>query len=69
MAGMPTTIQVSERTHQMLSRLKAEMGVRSLDEVIRRLILERERLPASMFGSNPRLRPFTPEDEADLHEL
>jgi len=53
----------------MLRRLKAEMGVRSLDEAIRRLILEREGIPASMFGSNPRLRPFTPEDEADLHEL
>jgi len=60
MAGMPTTIQFSERAHQMPSRLKAETGVRSLDEVIRRLILERERLPASMFGSNPRLRPFHP---------
>ena len=66
---MPTTVQISERTLQMLNKLKAEMHARSYDEVIKTLILEKEGIPRSMFGSNRRLRPFSPEDEAELHEL
>ena len=69
MIRVPTTVQVSEKTLQMLNKLKAEMHARSHDEVIRMLILEKEGIPSSMFGSNPRLRPFSTEDEAELHEL
>ncbi len=66
---MPTTVQVSERTLQVLNKLKEELGARSHDEVIRTLISERKKIPDSMFGSNPKLRPFRSEDEAEFHDL
>jgi len=66
---VPTTVQVDEKTLQILNKLKKEIGARSHDEVIRRLISERKKIPSSMFGSNPKLRSFSREDEADFHEL
>jgi len=66
---VPTTVQVDEKTLQILNKLKKEIGARSHDEVIRRLISERKKIPSSMFGSNPKLRSFSREDEAEFHEL
>ena len=66
---MPTTVQVNEKTLQMLNKAKKEMKAKSHDEVIKKLLTERKKLPRSMFGSNPKLDSFTPEDEADFHEL
>ena len=66
---MPTTVQVDEKTIQMLNKLKEEMKARSHDEVIRELISERMKIPRSMFGSNPKLKPFSERDEAERHEL
>lgn len=66
---MPTTVQVSEKTLQMLNELKEEMKARSHDEVIKKLISKRKKIPNSMFGSNKKLNPFSPEDEAENHEL
>lgn len=66
---MATTVQVSDKTLQILNKLKNETGLKSHDEVIRELIAERRKLPRSMFGSNPKLRPFSPRDEAESHEL
>lgn len=66
---MATTVQVSDKTLQILNKLKDETGLKSHDEVIRELIAERRKLPKSMFGSNPKLRPFSARDEAESHEL
>lgn len=66
---MTTSVQVSERTLQLLNKLKREEGLKSLDQVIRELVAERGKIPKSMFGSNPKLRSFTVKDEADSHEL
>jgi predicted CopG family antitoxin len=60
---------VSDKTLQILNKLKDETGLKSHDEVIRELIAERRKLPKSMFGSNPKLRPFSARDEAESHEL
>ncbi len=68
-AVVPTTVQVNEKTLQMLNRVKKEMKAKSHDEVIKKLITERKKIPCSMFGSNPKLDSFTSEDEADFHEL
>ena len=62
-------MQVSERTLQLLNKLKQEEGLKSLDQVIRELVAERGKIPKSMFGSNPKLRSFTAKDEAESHEL
>lgn len=67
--SMPTTVQVSEKTLQMLNELKKEMKARSHDAVIKSLISKRKRIPNSMFGSNRRLKPFSREDEGESHEL
>jgi len=61
---MPTTVQVDEKTLQMLNNIKKELKARSLDEVIKTLIPERKRIPHSMFGSNRKLNSFSESDEA-----
>ncbi len=66
---MTTSVQVSEKTIQLLDKLKRELGARSFDQVIRDLITDRNKIPRSMFGSNPRLRPFSQKEEAESHEL
>jgi hypothetical protein len=66
---LPTTVQVNEKTLQMLNKAKKEMKARSHDEVIKKLLVERKKIPLSMFGSNPKLTSFTEKDRAELHEL
>ncbi len=66
---MTTSVQVSEKTIQLLDKLKKELGARSFDQVIRDLITDRNKIPRSMFGSNPKLRPFSQKEEAESHEL
>jgi hypothetical protein len=64
-----TTVEVKKTTLQALEELKREFNVRSLDEAIRFLIKEFRKVPKSKFGAHPEMIPFTPEDEADSHEL
>jgi hypothetical protein len=66
---MTTSVQVSERTLQLLNELKLEEGLESYDQVIRQLISDRMKIPRSMFGSNRRLQRFTARDHAESHEL
>ena len=66
---MPTTVQVDEKTLQMLNVIKKETNARSHNEVIKTLIIERNKIPCSMFGSNRKLKPFSNKDEAEFHEL
>lgn len=66
---MSTTIQVSRKTLQLLNMLKERLSVKSYDELIRMMALEKLNLPKSMFGVNPRLSSFKEEDEAEFHEL
>ncbi len=66
---MPTTVQVDEKTLQMLNAIKKETKARSHDEVIKTLIIERNKIPCSMFGSNRKLKPFSKKEEAEFHEL
>ena len=69
MLNVPTTVQVDEKTLQMLNKIKKEMKARSHDEVIMTLISERKRIPCSMFGSNRKLNSFSERDEAEFNEL
>jgi predicted CopG family antitoxin len=66
---VPTKVQVAEKTLQVLSKLKEEMGAKSYDEVIKVLISERKKVPRSMFGSNRKLNPLSEKDEAEFPEL
>jgi len=64
---METTIQVDKRTAQMLKMLKEDMGARSYDEVI--LKLSPMKVPKSMFGSNPSLKPVRQEYRMEDREF
>jgi hypothetical protein len=66
---LPTTVQVDEKTLQMLNKIKKEMKASSHDQVIKSLIQEREKIPCSMFGSNRKLKSFTREDETEFLDL
>ena len=66
---MSTTIQTSKKTAQLLRELMKKTGAASYDEVISSLAREKLSVPKSMFGSNPKLKPFTEEDESHFHEL
>ncbi len=66
---LTTCVQVSDRTLQLLNKLKQETGLKSLDQVIRELVAERGGIPKSVFGSNPKLRSFTAKDKAESHKL
>ncbi len=66
---MPTTVQVNEKTLQMLNEAKKEMKAKSHDQVIKKLLTERKKIPCSMFGSNKKLTSFTEQDRAQFHEL
>ena len=69
MAIIPTTVQVNEKTLQMLNKAKKEMKAKSHDEVIKKLLADRKKIPRSMFGSNPKLTSFTENDRVEFHEL
>jgi len=66
---LPTTVQVDEKTLQMLNEVKKETKAKSHDEVIKTLIADRKKIARSMFGSNQKLNSFTPQDEVEFHDI
>ncbi len=64
---MATTVQVKKTTQQSLEGLKHEFEVETYDEVIAELVKRAVGLPDSMFGSNPKLRPFKEAERAEFH--
>jgi len=66
---MSTTIQTSKKTAQQLREIMRQMGAKTYDDVIRELIREKQQTPGSLFGSNPRLKPFRGKEETEFHEL
>ena len=66
---MVTSIAVNEGTVQMLTKLKREMNVGSLDETIVRILQKVENIPKSRFGSQPKLKQFTEKERSNSHEL
>jgi hypothetical protein len=66
---MSTTIQTRKKTAQQLREIMKKMGAQTYDEIIRELIKEKLSSPSSLFGSNPRLKRFAAEEEAEFHDL
>ena len=66
---MTTTIAVRASTAQLLTRLKENIGAKSIDEAIVTILHKAEKMPSSKFGSQPRLKPFREEEKAHSHEL
>jgi hypothetical protein len=58
-----------DRENRVLKELKKKYRAKSMDETVRRLIDKAENIPETMFGAHPRMKPFNPSDEAELHKL
>ncbi len=65
---MTTTVQVRDETRRLLDKLKQQMGLRSYDEVIGRLVKARTGVPKSLFGACRGSLRFVREKE-DEHKL
>jgi predicted CopG family antitoxin len=65
---MTTTVQVSDEVRQQMEKLKAEWGLKSYDEVIKRMIRVQTGRPMSLFGVARGSKPFVrgTEDEHDI---
>ena len=66
---MATSIQVQENTLQTMKDIKAELGLKTYDELINILVELRRKIPKSKFGAHPEMTKFTKKDEGDFHEL
>jgi hypothetical protein len=64
---MATTVQVENTTRQSLEELKRRWGFETYNEVITELVKKVVELPDSMFGSNPKLRPFKETERVEFH--
>jgi len=47
----------------LLKRLKVELNAETYDDALRRLLTKRRRIPRSMLGAHPKLKPFKHEPE------
>ena len=65
---MPTTIQVSETTKQLLEKYKEEENAASYDEVILNTLSQKKKIPNSMFGIDKGMR-WKKEDRLKFREL
>jgi predicted CopG family antitoxin len=65
---MSTTVQISNETRRLLEKLKNEMGLKSYDEVIGRLVKKESQMPESLFGACKGSKPFKREQELE-HKL
>ena len=65
---MPTTIQVSDTTRQVLERLKEQQHAASYDQIIQQLVQKQNKVPTSMFGALKGLK-WKKEDRMETHEL
>jgi len=63
---MTSTIQVKRRNLRLLEALKKRMGLKSYDEVIKRLLEEKAGIPGDMFGVDKgRVSRFTEKDRLE----
>lgn len=56
---MTTTIAIDDTVHRRLVQLKEDRKAASMNEVVKSLLDDVARLPTSMFGVDPKLRPLT----------
>ena len=63
-----TTIQVEKSTVTILNKVKKKYGVKSYDKAIKKMASKEVKIPKSMFGAHPELKPFR-RDEDDFHDL
>ncbi|MDP1695337.1 MAG: hypothetical protein Q8L29_00285 [archaeon] len=61
------TIALSEKTFNILQRLKTAKKAGSFEEIVVELIVEKENIPKSLFGTlKKKTKPFTSENRKEL---
>jgi predicted CopG family antitoxin len=65
---MTTTVQVSDEMRERLEELKVSWGLKTFDEVIRRMVRLQTDRPESFFGVARGSKPFVRDQEED-HEV
>ncbi len=63
-----TTIQVDKSTIAILDKVKKKFAVKSYDKAIRKMASKEIKIPKSLFGVHPEMKPFK-RDEDDFHNL
>jgi len=61
------TIALSEKTFELLQKIKAERNANSFENIVIELIIEKDKVPKSMFGSlKGKTKPFTSKERGEL---
>ncbi|MEK6888898.1 MAG: hypothetical protein AABW80_02205 [Nanoarchaeota archaeon] len=61
------TIALSEKTFKLLERIKSEKRAGSFENVVLNLIIEKDNVPKSLFGSlKGKTKPFTSKERKEL---
>lgn len=64
--SMSTTIQVKKRNLKLLEKLKSQVGARSYNELIEKLVLEKLGLEEDMFGvDRGKISSFSEKDRME----
>jgi predicted CopG family antitoxin len=66
--GLTTTVQVSDEVRNQMEKLKLLWGVKSYDDVIKRMIRMQTGRAESLFGAAKGSKPFHRETE-DEHDV
>lgn len=61
-----STIALDEEAHRRLLHLKETWGARSLNEVVKRLLDQAQKLPTSMYGVDPQLPDLDRETRTEM---
>jgi len=61
------TIALSEKTFDLLHKIKSERKADSFEKVVLELIIQKERVPSSLFGSlKGKTKSFTSKDREQI---
>ena len=64
---MSTTIQVSDKTRQMIEIAKRQTGAKSIDEALEKVLGEQLHIPKSMFGKfRGKMKSFTRKERLEM---
>ena len=64
---MATTIQVSKKTRQMIEMAKKQIGAKSIDEALEKVLGEQLNISKSMFGKfRGKMKSFTRKERLEM---
>ncbi len=61
------TIALKEKTFEMIKELKKKEEMESFDVLVRKLIMQKEKIPENMFGAlKGKTKPFTRKEREEI---